>query len=783
MSLVESTLPIQAIQSQLTDAWNQGGAVVSAPPGSGKTTQLPLWLLELSDRPVFLLIPKRLAVTLAAKQLAANLGEPLGDQVGYQLRNDAKTGPKTRLLVTTYGTFLRILLNDPDRFTQSTIIFDEFHERSEDQDLSFALVNQYVDLLDNSIRRIIMSATLNTDDIVRQTGLTPIESAGRSHPVNIHYQRKEVTQPDAIAAVIRQAYQQTDRHLLVFLPGIREIRAVETRLSQPVLILHGTLTTTPDVKALAEAESTVILATNVAESSITLPGVHTVIDTGLERFAQTHPVTGLTELKTRRISQASATQRAGRAGRLGPGIAIRLWSEDEHLSLAAHLPPPIRECDLTETVLMVAGWGSRLEDLPWLERPPVSRWRLAEQKLMTWGALDGDAQLTPHGQSMLRLGLEPWLGHLLALADPANRLPAAALLAAHISLGRKLDYALLAPQSIEDFPADVRQEVNRLLRRFNVSLKGSIEPISESLLAHALSDRIMHITTSHEGQMISGTRVRFLEPVKAGWGLLVDGLRQGQEVRCFAWIPVSQTAVFDAVPIQESIEFQPNQKAAFIRVRRLGQVILDKNACQPDDAKRIQAWLHYIDQNGENALPWKPADLALKRRCLVAASRLENWPAWPEKTDWADMVQPFLNGLKRLDDLAMKPVLEHWLGYERGQQLLQALPDTWTAPSGRVITLEYLPEKATARATLKLQELFGLADGPTIAGQTPIELELCAPNGRGVANVIDLSHFWHNIYPEVRKELRGRYNKHPWPEDPLTAVATGKTNRQLRSES
>ncbi|WP_161599310.1 ATP-dependent helicase C-terminal domain-containing protein [Reinekea blandensis] len=782
--MAEHDLPIAAIRNPVLNAWNEhGGAIISAPPGSGKTTQLPLWFLDSGEAPIFLLIPKRLAVRMAARQLSDQLAEPVGQRVGYQLRDDAKTSASTRLVVTTYGTFLRILLNDPDRISGSTVIFDEFHERSVDQDLSFALIHQYINELDDSVRRLIMSATLNIRELATQTGLPVIESDGRSYPVKLTYQPTNIKQPADIARVIRNEYQHVEHHILVFLPGIREIRAIERHLDMPVLILHGTLNATPDVQALSQAPATVILATNVAESSITLPSVHTVIDTGLERYAQVHPVTGLTELKTRRISQASATQRSGRAGRLGPGKGIRLWSEDDQQSLVPHLPPPVRESDLTESVLLIAGWGNRPAEIPWPETPPKQRLALAVEKLTTWGALSADGHITPHGRAMLRLGLPPWLAHLLALAQTENRLTAAALLAAHIGKGLMPAYDFTQPQTLSDFSDDIRKETIRLISRFQLEPNSTIEPISESLLVRALSDRVIRFHGKNDGQMISGTRVQTQVPSSSEWALLIDGIRREQHILGFAWVAVSGKAVLETLPIETDVLFQPTQKAAFLRRRRLGRLNLDETPYQPEPEEKIQAWSHHIDAFGEEALSWSAEDRAFKRRCQVAEALLDDWPKWPDGSEWTDLAMPFLNGLKRLDDLVLSPVLEHWLGYERLQWLNRTLPRHWTAPSGRTVTLEYLPEKATARATLKLQELFGLAESPTIASGTPIELDLCAPNGRSVASVIDLSHFWANIYPEVRKELRGRYNKHPWPEDPLSFQATQKTNRQLRSDA
>lgn len=313
-------LPIDSIKQPVLQAWNNGGCIVSAPPGSGKTTKLPLWLLEENDRTIYLLIPKRLAVMLAARQLAANLGESVGQRVGFRLRHDAKVGKSTRLVVTTYGSFIRMLLNDASLLEGSTVILDEFHERSVDQDFCYALINEYAELLDDSVRRIIMSATFNSQKIEQQTGLTKIESDGFSYPLTTSFQKSSKDWVSDAARCAGQLYGTSDDHVLMFLPGLREIREVSSRLTSaiPTLTLHGQLEKTPDIQQLEQAEPTLILATNIAESSLTLPRVSTVLDCGYERYVKTDATTGINQLLTRRISKASATQRAGRRPAWGP---------------------------------------------------------------------------------------------------------------------------------------------------------------------------------------------------------------------------------------------------------------------------------------------------------------------------------------------------------------------------------------------------------------------------------------------------------------------------------
>ena len=783
---MSNALPIKAIKDEVLNAWHSGGAIIGAPPGSGKTTQLPLWLLDATDRnaeTLYLLIPKRMAVKLAASQLAANYGCALGETVGYALRQDRKTSKDTRLIVTTYGSFLRMLINDPDSISGATILFDEFHERSAEQDLCFALIQQYVTELDDSVKRIIMSATLNVDAIKQQTGLPIIESDGFSHPIDIQYGNVNRQDAREIAKEILNWSARTDDHVLVFCAGLREIRQLEQQLSsQNTLILHGNLNRAPDLSALEKSPSTIILATNIAESSVTLPRVHTVIDCGQERYAKTHPVTGITELKTRNISRASATQRAGRSGRLGPGKAIRLWSADQHESLIPHQPPEIQAIDLTNLVLKTQVWGSSLAELPWLERPNANRWQLSIEKLERWGAIK-DGALTDHGIAMEKSGLEPWLAHLISLAEKQHCLVPASVLSAHISEGQSIDYDLTKPQNTKSFSDKIRKEAAHLLARFDQSLPESIVGLDEAFVVNALPDRIIRWKSKTSGQLISGTEVTNQSPTSAKWSLLLDGILQGKKILANATLEVSEASVFQCIKSQETIHFHPGSKPEFTLETRLGNLILSTQPCKPDAHQKQTAWLQHLKAVGEKAFGKHTKLASLKTRWLMAEKLDSAWIKWPLNDQWADSTEPFLEGVRSLSNVDPIQVLEHYAGYQSLKTLNQLCPTHWTAPSGRDVTLQYDPAQSNVFAELKLQEIFGLGVQPTVGGKHPIQLSLLAPNGRPVANVTDLSHFWTNVYPEVRKELRGRYAKHPWPEDPLAFTATSKTNRQLRNSA
>ncbi len=778
------SLPITTIQQSVLEHWRNGGVIVSAPPGSGKTTQLPLWFLSENEHLVYLLIPKRIAVKLAAQQLSRNLGESVGQQVGYVLRNDRKTSSQTKIIATTYGTFLQMLLNDPDQFASSTIIFDEFHERALDQDVSYALVNHLVEYLDDSVKRVFMSATMNSEAMAEQTGLPHLESEGRSYPIDIRYRKTDLKNRRELAQFIEGIWRETDDHLLVFCAGIADMRRIEQHLpaNTPTLILHSQLDNAPDLNALETAPSTIILATNIAESSVTLARVHTVIDLGTERFAAVHSVTGLSELKTRKISRASATQRAGRAGRLQPGLAWRCWSEDEHQTLTPYQSPEIQQTELTQAVLQCLSWGAQRQELQWLNPPSSARWQLGLDKLYGWQAIGDDTTLTKHGIAMLKMGVEPWLAHLLSLAQQENCLSSAAIFAAHFSLNRDIQYDPFSDNNRAVFAKDIQYEAQTLCQRLNTRLTDNIPALSETFLIQAIPERLIYWQSSVSGRYFSGTETRSRhESNKTGWALLLEGQKRDNHILVHKNLPVSEKQVFEALKPVELINFQPGQRHEFVQETRIGQILIKSQPLTPDIQQREAAWLHYLNEKGEAALSLSAETIELKSRWRFANRLTNELPAWPDAKEWATITAPFLAGLKRLKDLDTENVLINHLGYKWQQWLNKQVPKTWIAPSGRAVTIDYDTANKKAAVGIKLQEAFGLNEQPEIAGKLPLTLNLQAPNGRPVASVTDIKYFWADVYPEVRKELRGRYAKHPWPEDPLTSQATMKTNRQLRS--
>jgi ATP-dependent helicase HrpB len=674
-----------------------------------------------------------------------------------------------------------MLLHEPDRIEQSTVILDEFHERSVEQDLCYALLNQYVDVFDDQLKRVVMSATLSLDAIVNQTSLQLIESKGFSHPVTLTYRKTDVTKSRELAQFIESSWQNISHHLLVFCPGIREIRRIEQALSNqiPVVILHGQLDKTPNIQLLENSPPTVILATNIAESSVTLPNVHTVIDLGLERFANVNPATGLTELKTRKISKASATQRAGRAGRLGPGNAIRLWSEDQQDSLVSHQPAELTYADLTATVLNCAVWGASLQDLPWLEAPSDNRWKLATETLMAWNAIGKNGAVTEHGKAMLKTGLEPWLGHFMVTAYRADNLPPAAALAASLTYSELDNYDGSHPAPISRLSKSVRSEANLILKRFNLKLPETIPAVDSSVLVTALADRLIHWTSKTQGQLVNGTAVSSRNPSSKTWGILLDGMRQSGQIQVNHSLPMATEQVLSCVKVARKIEFNPTKKT-FTVCSYVGKIKLDQKPIKPSESEKTDAWANLIATQGESVLNWPDEANDIKARWLFAVSCDTTWPKWPDNFEWAERCKEFMAGVTSFNKLPLMAVLEHTLGQTQLNDLNQQYPKTWQSPTQRNVKIHYDATHKKATAEIKLQEAFGLNQTPTVGKSQPVELALLAPNQRPVANVTDLPHFWRNVYPEVRKELRGRYAKHPWPEDPMSFQATTKTNRQIK---
>ncbi len=820
------TLPIDSLLPEVRRALQaHGAAVIQAPPGAGKTTRVPLALLDepwLKSRKLVMLEPRRLAARSAARHMAAELGVPVGGTVGYRVRMDTRVGPTTRLEIVTEGVLTRLLQDDPSLSAYGAIIFDEFHERSLHADLALALALEARSALRPDLKLIVMSATLDAAPVAALMGDAPVlTSEGRMYPVETRYlpgREREQLLPQVQLAVER-ALQEEEGSLLVFLPGVGEIRRLEQRLRERVkpgtLIapLYGDLDNAAQDRAIEPASAgnrKVVLATSIAETSLTIEGIRVVVDAGRMRVPRFDPVSGMSRLITVRVSRASADQRRGRAGRLTPGVCYRLWRESEQLAPAN--TPEILAADLAGLVLELARWGvTRPGDLRWLDAPPEAAFTQAQELLRELGALDGEGRITTHGCELLSLPLHPRLAHMVVRGKALGWGALACELAALLS---EKDPLRLAPGETQ---ADVHLRLQlmqrndgesrsrtRLLHAAAMDLKRSIgvslqdKGIGDEgvLLALAYPDRI--------AQRRSGEAPRYL--LANGRGAL---LMQGDGLGKSPWLAVAQldgeareARVFLAARLSredieqhfsnqivtgESVTWDEAHGAVLARRQRhLGALVLDDAPAGSVAPEAVTAaLLDAIRQRGLDVLPWTPALRNLQAR--VAFLRKALGDEWPDMSDaillasldgWLSPWMPGMSRLSHLDRLPLNDALMGFMDHAQRRALEEYAPSHIKVPSGSDIRVDYA-EGDTPVLRVRLQELFGLADTPRLAkGRVPVMLHLLSPAQRPVQVTQDLKGFWQRTWPEVKKELKGRYPKHPWPEDPLTAPATRGARRR-----
>ncbi|MCY1274459.1 ATP-dependent helicase HrpB [compost metagenome] len=832
-------LPIDAVLPDLRAALqSRHEAVLEAPPGAGKTTRVPLALLDepwLAGQSILMLEPRRLAARAAAERLASELGEAVGDTVGYRIRLESKVGPRTRIEVVTEGILARRLQEDPALEGVGLVIFDEFHERSLDADLALALcLNGRALLRDEPpLKVLLMSATLEGERLSRLLDEAPVvRSEGRMFPVEQRWGRPsqpgEALEPRVVQTVL-QALADEPGSLLVFLPGQAEIRRVAEQLAErldgrPEILLcplHGELDLAAQRAAIEPAPAgkrKVVLATNIAETSLTIDGVRVVVDAGLERVPSFDPASGMTRLDTQRISRASATQRAGRAGRLQPGACYRLWSEAQQEQLAAHGSAEILQADLAGLALQLARWGvGDPNELAWLDPPPAAAYAQGRDLLQRLGALAEDGSLTRHGQAMAELPAHPRIAHLLlrgqALGLGNLACDLAALLGERdILRGGGADlHSRLALLAGEDKAARGArggvQRARQLARQFRSYLRGlASEPVADPdhprwlgcLLAFAYPDRIAQQRRAGgaDYRLANGRAATFGEPdalMKEPWLVIADlGSRQGQREERIYLAAGLDPALFDG-PLAEQVSRHDlldwDEREGVLRAERqvkVGELVLAREAlAELDEEARSRALLGLVRRKGLELLPWTPelrqwqARVALLRR-LDFADKGES--EWPDLSDAAllasleDWLQPWLGKVNRLSHFAnldLAGILQGLLPWPLPQRLDELAPRTLEVPSGSRIRLDYSDEMPVL--AVRLQELFGLADTPRIAGgRQGVKLHLLSPAQRPVQVTQDLASFWRNTYADVKKDLKGRYPKHYWPEDPLVAEATAR---------
>ena len=800
---VTDALP--ALLNSLADGRN---AVLVAPPGAGKTTLVPLNLLDASWRgqgAIVMLEPRRLATRAAATRMASLLGEAVGGTVGYRTRLDAAVSPATRIEVVTEGLLIRRLLGDQGLEGVAAVILDEVHERSLESDLALALCRDLQRVLRPELRLIAMSATVDGARLAGTLDADVIESAGRMFPVEVRHAARDISSPrdlpDAMARTVRAALAEHEGDILAFLPGMAEIRRTQAALADGgalVLPLHGELPPAEQDRALRPAERRrVVLATSIAETSLTVPGVRIVVDGGWRRAPRLDASAGLTRLTTLRISRAAAEQRAGRAGREAPGVAIRLWSNALHRGLAAHDRPEILEAELSGLALDCAAWGAAPGDLPFRDAPPQGALAAATALLTELGALDATGRITDAGSRMAALGAHPRLAAMLLAARTPGETALAADLAALLEERDPLrrpdapaDIGLRLAALAEGDPAAdrgalsrIRRMAARYRRRMRTDAPADGDP--GRLLAAAFPDRIAQRRGEPGSFRLAGgggARLPRADPLASAPLLAVASLELKASARIRLAAPLDPDTL-PAARITEQVEtsFDPVSGAVLARRRRrLGALVLTDRTEPADPAEVSAALARAVAADALRPLPWTDAVRQLQAR-VALMRRLEPDAGWPDLSDVAlainvqEWLAPRLGGMSRLADLArldLNAMLRGLLPWELGRRLDAALP-VQLALHGTRATIDYTQPVPVASA--RAQAFYGVTATPALAdGRLPLQLALLSPAGRPVAITADLAGFWRGGWADVRRDMRGRYPKHDWPEDPSKA-ATGPT--------
>jgi ATP-dependent helicase HrpB len=786
----------------------------------------------LGAQRVVMLEPRRLATRAAARRMASLLGERVGETVGFRVRGETRVGRQTQVEVVTEGIVTRMLQRDPGLEGIGIVIFDEFHERSVDADLALALTLETRDALRPDLRVLIMSATLDGARVARMLGDAPIiTSEGRSFPVETRYieRRQDQRVEDAVVVAVRRALGETEGDVLAFLPGTGEIRRAHESLSSGtmptgvrVLPLHGSLSVDDQDEAILPSPSgirKVVLATSIAETSLTIEGVRVVIDSGLSRVPRFSPRSGMTRLDTVRVSQASADQRRGRAGRVAPGVCYRLWAEHEQHHLVPHTTPEILEADLAPVALeLLAASVSDPSELRWLDQPPTAAYAQAVELLTELGAVDsaanGRARITEHGKQMAELPMHPRLSHMLIRAAQLGATDLACDVAAllgerdpirseqptsgdadvetRIALIRGSREAVLPGQFVDrDAVRRIRAEADRLrtmLRAEKSQATASTESAG-SLLALAYPDRIAQLRAPRSGRFLlrngNGAALAGAQTLSDSRYAVVaelDGRRPESRIFLAAAVAAEdiERLFGDQVALDEEVVWDDRTRAVIAREREmLGAIVLAERPIRNADPTRVaDALLVGVREAGLDALPWSDGARSIRQR-LAFLHAVD--ATWPDVSDahlletLGTWLAPHLGSSRSLADLGrvdLAGALLSELPWDRRAALDDLAPTHLTVPSGSRIPIDYSDPNSPVLA-VRLQEMFGLAETPTIArGAIPLTIHLLSPAHRPVQVTKDLAGFWRSSYFDVRKELRGRYPKHYWPDDPMQAEPT-----------
>ena len=875
---MKNSLPIDSILTELNQALSQDNNVIlSAQPGAGKTTRVPLALLDadwLKDtqnkntgfKKILMLEPRRLAARNAAMFMAKSLGEDVGQTVGYRMRQDSKVSKHTRIEVITEGILTRLLLQDPELNDVGLIIFDEHHERSINTDLGLALSLQCQQLFRDDLKLLVMSATLDKDALEDMLGAKTVFCAGRVFPIEYHYlgfDNKQRLNTQMTTAILT-ALNKESGSILAFLPGVRDILQVQQDLQHAlqeeisgnkisIHPLYGQLSDKEQQLAIQPADVNyhkdhrkIVLATNIAESSLTIEGIRIVVDSGLEKQLTYNARSEMNALMTKKTSQASATQRAGRAGRIETGVAYRLWNEQQQNRLEAHSPAEISRIELSDLVLNVAQWGAEVEDLDWLTTPPKRAVHQAQSLLNKLELLNDSGQITRHGEQASQLGLSPRFAHMLLLAasnaeikNQANNqtLKDASLLAAILTdtpkalrnnddLNSLLQQANAQNNSFKTLhrQADVWvKKIQSLNAPFHIQHEQKHFSIAQ-LLALAFPDRLAKKRSSQNlsSQNLSSQNLSSQTLNNQGNQFLLSSgrgakLHVSSALNRFDWLivtdieddqqggsiirkamAITESELFEALDthIQQKNHIQWNNKGQLEAEVQdlLGAIIIQRKKItnlSPNDWQ--DAWYNYFKDNGishstNSKLPWTPECLQLQARLQLGHQYLSSkqpsstqavsaWPDFSDNALLADIKQwliPLLTDIrseKALKNIDLKQALTNRLGWDKTEEFKQLIPEKLQVPSGSFYHIDYLQHPPVL--AVKLQEMFGYQGSPSILnGKVKLMIHLLSPARRTLQITQDLPHFWASSYFDVRKDMRGRYPKHNWPENPLESEAT-----------
>lgn len=809
------TLPIDAVLPDLLAALaGATSAVLVAPPGAGKSTRAPLALLDADwarGRKVLLLSPRRVAARAAATRMASMLGEPVGQTVGYRVRLESRVSAKTRLEVITEGVFTRMILADPALEGIAGVLFDEFHERSLEGDLGLALALDTQGALREDLRVLVMSATLDGARVAGLLGDAPqIVSEGRMFPVRERYLGRDARAPieQQMVDAVRSALASEEGSLLCFLPGAREIERTAARLAETlcdptvsVHTLYGALDPRAQDAAIAppvKGQRKVVLATSIAETSLTIEGVRVVIDSGLSRRPRYEPGPGLTRLETVRVSRASAEQRKGRAGRMEPGACWRLWDEAETRALVPFDRPEILEADLAGLVLDLAAWGvADPAQLKWLDAPPTGAWTQAVALLRDLDALDADGRLTPEGRRIADLPLHPRLAHMVTQAAAQGAARHGALLA-----------MVLSEQGLGGRDADVRERLRRFQQESG-QRAGAARRVADGvakriggradeaidldatglLLAAAYPERIAKARGKRGEFLMANGRAAALDETDAlarePYLAIAEVAGRADRAQILIAAPIAAADIervfADRIETADDLSFDLALKGVRgRRVRRYGRLVLSETPLERPKHEGVRrALLEAVATHGLGVLGFSEGVEQVRAR--VALLRGIDGDAWPDWSDAAltDTVEawlaPALEGVTRFDAMApdsLQNALLAQLPWDQRRRLDIEAPERFETPAGSSLRIDYAVENGPA-LEVRLQELFGLDVHPSVAsGRAPLLLKLLSPAHRPVQTTRDLPGFWRGSYAAVRVDMKGRYPKHPWPDDPLAAEPT-----------